>query len=390
MWDVLPQLVLGDTFKDKISSLKSLPEIIDINKLKPNNCFIELLNNQTITDNHITEIYKFLARYYNNSGRLLVYSKTILSFYISFYKSYIVILRDLNKQIIGCIVGSLRNIVINNKNLLVWYVNFLCVDNNYRKNKLAAFLIVKLWSFITSMTDIDNIYNVYGMFHNHSSLNIPKAFSKVDLYIRPINIEKLINGKQIELPHDTLQKKKFVNDLLETYNVYQDNNIILKNFKLSIINTPECADSLTNLINSYRKHVFDIYYVSTSQEISKIILNDSDFICFVYKDKNNNIVAYMEIMLLKEIKNKVFIIGKINNYAYKKTFFQQIKNTFINEIIEYLSKNNIVDIIEIPEQLITNNKLLKKQCIKTATYDIHLFNHSIYKINPNKNGIIGF
>lgn len=391
LWHKMPQMIVDHN--DELNFLNALPD----DKLEThfekfiNEKFttevIVLIEGESLDTEKLNQVYNFLLRNYNNSGRLLIYTKDILSYYFKVYKTNILILKDKSSNtIVGLIVGSLRNIFVKNKSncldLSTWYINFLCIHKDYRKNNLAATLILKIWFYLNKINR-----GGVAMFHNEESLNVPCSFSQTIQYIQPLNIQRLIQSKQIELPTNLSEKENFQRMLINRYNAFSNIEKTRSKIVLLAKNDKNDIDTILDCIHKYRMKNFDIFFVPLSSEI-EIRIGNSDFICIkcVY---DSELVGYIDVFKLKESNKNLFTIGKIDNYYFKDGLSLNKKDNFIDLVIERLY-NIGVDVVEFPEHLVLSSDYLKNKCVKNGKYDLHLFNHSIYQIDSKRNGIHGF
>lgn len=390
----MPQEIVNDI--TEIRRMNILPDdmLNKVEKYKPDNTYLERLE---INDKNIDSIYNFLLRNYtNHKSRLIIYSKNLLKFYFTFQKSILLSLKDQNHNIIGFISGVDKSLCCKNKtfktNNKIFYVNFLCVSNNYRNSYIAPYLITQLWVFVNSIISI---------FHTVSKL--PKAISFNQYYSRPININKLIKANVFELPPPNpsfcldkvpYQKKSdlldsFTNDLKKHYSCNTNN------FDL-IPCVEKDSGKICRLLNKFKQLNYNIFCTCKKKYIKEIIKNE-DFISLKVNiskqtDKNEKrIYAYIDIYITKEMSGgHLYNNGHIHNFCYPQNWSLEQKYNFLESIVFYVKDKN-VDILSIPSRFLNfNDSIIKGKYLKDFELKTHLFNYTMVKIQANKNGIESF
>jgi len=344
--------------------------IIEIDLPERNNKYNNFKDIETQIYDDISEIEKvrFVSFIQNNFLRNKNYNYSPLreniesylkgleggSVFLSFYRKEKMLIdnktQDIkeSKQIIGTMLSYPLQVIINNGNpdayFNVYYVDYLCVDNNYRKKNIAPQLIQT---------------------HHHNQRHINK-----DIYI---SLFKREGDLTFIIP-------------LTIYKTYGYQIDEIKNEKLPInINVIEIGknniDYLLNFIKLNHTK-FDIYISSSIANILELIKTNNIYVYIVIQE-NEILCAYY----FKKLCTYIDESEKEVLTCYASINCCSISNIFINGFKEALkmiiSKNKNYKILLL-EGLSDNNKIIEMINIKsileyTSAYYFYNFAHSTIK-----------
>lgn len=266
-----------------------------------------------------------------------------------------------NNELSGFICGKKINLMLENKNINIAEIDFLCIKKDVRNNKLCPLLINEIRKEFNKLNIYDAIFT--------SEHNYKNNVTHCDYYIRIINPTKLyeigfinyLNENIYELPKIKNNKNliKLINndDYIKCFNLYNkyyskfdcyeifneqsfinrfnnehiitfgliENNIIIDFISYYFINI--------DVINSDKKTTdgFLYYYSNNSNSLHKMIL------LLLHKLKENNIDSFVALDIMEndyDIMKDLKFIKKNSNYNYY--FFQynkQINNKKMAKIL---------------------------------------------------------
>jgi len=330
-------------------------------------------------EDYFTSLEKFLGQHYTNGNFLKLYPKELLMYFMNsgLRNLYIIIKCNVTGNIIGHICGVLRDFCIGNMQKTFWYVNFLCVDNRYRNEEVAPFLITRFYNAI----DRPAIF--------HTSRTIPKSVSTQTYYCRPLNIEKLIKHGYFQLPKDEELQKKYITRLKSHFHT-SDNGSMLSFNKFD-----GDVDDFVSQLNTYNAERYLIRTLVHNKDITGILRNPH-FRTYKITDANTRVVGYIdfyivnETQMVNEILNETVKDTVRHAYIYNKYLQTVSEINVLNSLCEHLyAHNEDIDIISILSQpdncSLKNGKFLQKYSLNT-----HFFNHSMVKVSTVENGLMPF
>lgn len=383
LWQLLPKHLssqLNESDKEKTQ-----PDVYLhlINPYLPKNIYIKYLDN----DSNLDEVYRFLLEHYTNNDIIRIYSKNLLSYYFQTNPMAIIHVLKLQEtnEIIGCISTVLKPVYYNGKKLNIHFVNFLCIHKNYRSSLLALYLILEQTKYIMTFEP-----NFIYIFNSHK--NIENSFSTINYYTRPINIAKLIKHNYFELPktedNENNNDYTFLNKL-ENYFKIDKNNIFQPLKKINYNQDNHDSQNNINLIKTIleRLNTFNstkkLSSIVSEKELTNILEN-KDFICLTIDNFN----IYVDLYIIKEIKNNVTNVAVINNFYYPQFWNHRNKIKLINSIVYFLYNSGIDEII-ISDQF-ANLDFEKLKGYKIAFSSRTFTNYPIDSILSCENSILNF
>lgn len=191
---------------------------------------------------------------------------------------YIILGLFVEKKLIGTITASESSYKINNKNIDLAEINFLCLDLEYRSANYASELINR----ITEVCKQNGTF--IGFFTGINKIKKYETFSKINFFHRPINTKKLIKNNFLRCT-DNLDEKN-VNDLVNYYR-----SMDLQHFdpNYSYIKTTTFDQNLIKeLYNTYleyfKKQQYLFYQLYSVDEFTCILNNPVVSTYCIYKN----------------------------------------------------------------------------------------------------------
>jgi len=369
MWNSMPQQIVNDI--SKVQLLNETPDnmLVTVEVFKPADTYIERL---TFTESILNEIYTFLSSHYtNHDSKILVYSKKLLTFFFNSGETSILLAlrkKDTN-DMIGFISGVYKNIRCKTIQKFC-YVDFLCIHKDYRSTYIAAYLITQLWTYVQKTPAIF-----------HTFRNLPRAICKQHIYVRPLNLEKLVKDNCFEIPHG-FSKKTYCEELEKIFSLVRPKSP----YSITRCN-PSDVHQVCDKLNEFNKRKFVIYPLIKHETIMEIIQN-TDFMTFKLTNEHNSIIAYMDVYILTTYQNS---IECKNAYMYN-TFHscdwseKEVGDFLIKVLIKL--RDDGIDIITIQSHIDTHLQL-QKFMIK-GSISTHIFNHSMIQLQSENNGLVPF
>ena len=245
-------------------------------------------------------------------------------------------LRD-NNKLIGTIVGKPIIININNNIVEGFYVNFLCINKDYRKLKLAPMIISKLLE-LWKKYKLD--IHIFKIDHQPLPFNNIGIFNYYYIELNKLTDINESNSNIIELTDDKI---------VETYNYFYDQ---IRKYKLYQIMT----------INEFK------YYFISNNFIKSYIIYDKD----KDKDRINGFISFIQMKYKHPtIKNKIVNCIELSYFLYDDykliyyfiNLFKQWKIDYLI-LLDIMNFKNIID--KFPNEAITKSH---------KTY-YHLYNYT--------------
>ena len=290
--------------------------------------------------NDIDKLYEFLkSNYIDDESHLFGsdYSKDYLKWFLSppeMNKDWIisVVKEDKiknKKKIIGFISAVPTKLCINDTEIKMVKVCFLCVKKEFRNKRLTPVLIKE----ITRRINLSNIWQ--GVYKTFAYL--PKAFTKSQYYYRSINLKKLLDVQYTYLPNN----KMSIGNALKKYELPDEPTI--SGFRKM---EEKDIEQIYNLILTRNKK-YKVYEILTKEEIKHWLLPRNNIVyTYVLEDEQHNITDFCSFYgIQRTILNNQ---NKGNNAAkYKK----------INFAFELININNTIS----RKELLRNAIILAKQ-----------------------------
>lgn len=295
----------------------------------------------------LNDLYIFLKSYYRDNKEnkfKLHYTKELLKWLLlvpNYQKDLHLSLKYKN-IIIATIIGIPRTINILDKNIFLIEINLLCIRDEFRKKRLSPLLIREISRRISKK----NIWQAYYT----NDLNLPNSLCEGTYYIRPLNIEKLLEIKYIYNPENIkLLEKPTKNLELLTNNKNEIKlcckllNKFLLNFKINL--------------NISEKEFKYLFLPRENLIFSWILKNNgliTDFISFVnlslIVNNNSKYSEIKEATLFYYFTNSITLTELMANslYSLKKLNFDSVScinqmnnNEFLEKLNFRLSNGNL-------------------------------------------------
>ena len=289
----------------------------------------------------VDKLYEFLkSNYIGDESHLFGtdFSKDFLKWFLNppnMYKEWLVsvVKEDKiknKKKIIGFISAIPCNLCINDNEIKMAKVCFLCVKKEFRNKRLTPVLIKE----ITRRINLKNIWQ--GVYKTFTFL--PKAFTKSQYYYRSINLKKLLDVQYTSLPNNkisignTLKKYELPDELqitgfrkMEEKDLEQINELILlrnKKYKIyEILNKEEIMHWLlpkNNIVYTYvlEDEEHKITDFCSFYSIQRTVLNNQNKKDSKYKKINfaYELINYNSSISMKELLRCAIILAKKNNF----------------------------------------------------------------------------
>jgi glycylpeptide N-tetradecanoyltransferase len=306
----------------------------------------------------IEELYTFINEHYNKD---ILYSLRYSFEYLNWYKKDLIICVKTNENIVGCIIGTIENIIIQNKEKKCVFINFLCVHKKLRKKRLSTILIKEITRQISKL----NIY--IAMYYSSSKLHLPLVQSNIFYYF--VNVPKVIKTDFYEIPNTYKRCKVPVKTLTKYYNISTiEHNMIPF--------TEEYIFDVLSLFNNYFEK-FTIHIDFNKYNIKQLLYQENIIYSYISNDKTEFISFYLvPIQTNTELLYNVITLYLISNdyeLLFKKLY------TIVKELnFDIISIYNIMD----------NNKLIEKYNFeKGQMLYQYIYNFKHKELKPNENSI---
>ena len=243
------------------------------------------------------------------------------------------------KKIIGFISAIPTKLSINNNEINMAKVCFLCVKKEFRKKRLTPVLIKE----ITRRINLKNIWQ--GIYKTFAYL--PKAFTKSQYFYRVINLKKLLDVQYTYLPNN----KMSLGNALKKYDLPDEP-------KISGFRKMEEKDleQIYNLILERNKK-YKIYEVLNKKEVEHWFLPRNNIVyTYVLEDEEHKITDFcsfysMQRTILNQDKN-----GDNPASKYKKI-------NFAFELINYNTSISMKELLRSAVILAKQNNFDAYHCI---------------------------
>ena len=297
-------------------------------------------------ENELKKIYDFLIEhYYEVTEYKEQYSLDFLRWQFSPIKNspYKNIILSIQKKgkVIGFFSGLPMKLSIYGKEIVVYNISFLCINNNYRQQRLAEYMFKEMFR----RSYLENIYqNIFV-----SKLLIPKPFGECYYYYAEIKetIKKLKKKKKT-FDKFRLMEKKDVKSVCKLISENQNQFKIYTRFSEEEIE--HWFIPIKDVIYSYVKEDqdgnisdFTSFYVVTSY-----IDGRKEKWCYLYYNIATSITCYelFEYSLIFADQNGIdcYICNSINNYeslCKKYKFYNNIEEEDSYGTLKYYFNNFI-------------------------------------------------
>lgn len=306
----------------------------------------------------IEELYAFINEHYNHN---IEYSLKYSFEYFNWYKKDLIVCVKTNENIVGCIIGTIENLIIKNNEKQCVFINFLCTHKQLRKKRLSTILIKEITRQISKL----NIY--IAIYYSSSILHLPLTQSNIYYYF--VNVPKIVETEFYDIPNTYKKCKIPIKTLTKYYHIPTIEHDMIPFTEEYIL------DALSLFINHFEK--FTIHIDFNQYNIKQLLYQENIIYSYISTDKTEFISFYIvPIHTKKQILYNVMILYLIsNNY---ELLFQKLY-TIVKELdVDIISIYNIMD----------NNKIIDKYNFETGTtlYQ-YIYNFKYKQINPNENSI---
>lgn len=190
-------------------------------------------------DKELDEVYKFLARHYVENGKFRFnYSKEFLLWALKppgYIKDWHVGVRGINGRLYGLITGIPVHVHIENNDMKMAEINFLCVHHGLRLKRLAPVLIKEI-------TRRANLLNIWQAVYT-AGVKLSNSITISQYWHRPLQPKKLL-----EIGFTNLKPRMTLSRTIKLYKLPETQK--LSGIRLM---TVEDIPQVCKLLNSYLK-----------------------------------------------------------------------------------------------------------------------------------------
>ena len=290
--------------------------------------------------NDVDKLYEFLkSNYIGDESHLFGtdFSKDFLKWFLSppeMNKDWIisVVKEDKvknKKKIIGFISAIPTKLSIDNTEIKMAKVFFLCVKKEFRNRRLTPVLIKE----ITRRINLKNIWQ--GVYRTFAYL--PKAFTKSQYFFRSINLKKLLDVHYTYLPNS----KMSVGNAIKKYELPDEPNI--SGFRKM---EEKDLEQIYNLILARNKK-YKIYEILTLKDLEHWLLPRNNIVyTYVLEDEEHKITDFCSFYTIQRT-----ILNTQNNNSSNSKYKK------INFAYELINCNNSISM----KELLRSAVILAKQ-----------------------------
>ena len=201
------------------------------------------------------------------------------------------------KEMAGFISAIPVHIHVNEKELKLVEINFLCVNSKYRTKRLAPVLIKEITRRV-------NLTNIWQAVYTAGAL-LPRPIAKTNYYHRNLNLQKLIEIKFTYLnPKLNLARAKRV------YNLSKETTIN----NLRPFNKKTDVDGVYNILENYLKQFKIRPYYSKEEVAHWFSPRDKVVYSFVVEDNDGKMTDKTQIIYIKLVFFVTDFICKKSDY----------------------------------------------------------------------------
>jgi len=222
----------------------------------------------------VIELYNFLNNHYNNDIPFSLYYS--LEF-LDWYKKDIIIGVKSNNEMVGCIVGTIENIIIYEQCKECVFINFLCTHKKLRKKRLSTMLIKEITRQISKL----NIY--IAMYCSENKLHNP--FVKSNYYHYFVNIPNIIDTEFYMIPNKYKRFKQPIKQLIQYYDIpCIEHNMI-----------PFTEEYIPNVFELFKTYFekFTIKLDFEKYDITRLLYRENVMYSYISKDCKDFISFYL-------------------------------------------------------------------------------------------------
>ena len=285
----------------------------------------------------LDKLYEFLkGNYVEDDDHMFRfdYNKEFLKWHLTapgYFKNWLVSVvkpdpKKGKKKMIGFISGIPVKVCINGTDQVMAEINFLCVNQKFRENRLAPVLIKE----VTRRIHLRDIWQaVYT-----SGTMLPKPWAKCTYFHRNLNVTKLLDIKFTYLgPNMNRARAKAIYKLPKDPSIQGLRPMEAKD-----------VDQVTELLDAYEKK-FKVHGYYNKEEVAHWFLPKKNVVySYVNCDNDNKVTDFISFyslpssVLNHETHKKLYACYSFFNIANSVSFKELIKNALI------LAKNNGFDV----------------------------------------------
>lgn len=328
--------------------------------------------------NLLDQVVTFLNLYYTNNNQFTqIHSADFMKWYYDNNSIMLCVKSSKHNFIVGFICGKVVKVQLNKLVSDFVEVRLLCVHQQLRHKKLVPCLI-------TELTRQFNLLNYNKAIFN-TSLFINKPLISTKYYLRPINVDKLIELEFLKI--DTKNNDITAESIKRTLEMSNEN--IDKNFiKMEEYHIPMAFELFNTYMNKYNYHP-----VFTPEEFTHLFYNNNFVVSYVFEctdeDDNCYITDFASYYISdletvkSDFKGKIIKRGTLFYYTcLNNTIYTIIKN------ILHVAKMNDLDVF-CAFNIMEHGTFLKELNFDVYNQETHycLYNYRIRGMNNNQIGL---
>jgi glycylpeptide N-tetradecanoyltransferase len=329
---------------------------------------------------HMERVLILLNTYYTSSTQFSqIHTEEFMKFYYNDKSCIHLCVKSTKHNLfVGYICGKIVKTQLNRLVDNFVEVRLLCVHQQLRNKKLTPCLITEL------NRQYANLGYTKGFYSSNVYINKPLISSKY--YLRPINVDKLLNTGFLKI--DT----KNTNITVE--NIKDANQINVERKSENFVKMEEShVEMAYNLFNSYIDK-YNYHPIFTIEEFTHLFYNNKFVKSYVFtaSDEDGEYITDFasyyttEIEVLKsDTVNKVIKKGNLFYYtSIDNTPYSILKNLLI------MAKENYVDVFS-ALNIMEHGDIMKELNFEEFGHDLHyyLYNYRVKNLGNNQIGIVG-
>ena len=303
-------------------------------------CNIELNNK-----NELEELLEFITlNYFEDASKPVEFTPEFFKWLVmtpNYLKDLIIGIKCLNK-LVACICGIPMNIAIFDKKIKIIQINFLCINPKLRNKNFAPILIKEITRRI-------KFHSIWAAIYT-GSLELPNCLVQCTNYIRPLNIDKLVDLQIMQKPSNS--------------SIFQTIKNPLSNIRK--MEEKDCEICCEKFNIFHKKFKIGIYF--ELEYFKQHFLNIESYVV----ETNNIITDFFSFFPLHMILNNNNKYQKINRYILYYYFNFETKLDVLVENALYIIKKQDGDYVTCLDQY-DNNIFIDKLNFKKASTGLNFF-----------------
>lgn len=262
---------------------------------------------KTLTLKYLDEIHQLLLSHYVEDEQHLiriVYSRDFLYWYLKRIPSKLIIGLVYKNNLIGIITANIIDIIINDHQIKMPYIDLFCIQNKIRGMGLAPIMINEIKSRII---DLGFQSVLYTGIHK-----ITSPFCTTQDYMIPINYQRFIEIGFLEQTHEI------------------QSDLQINNNPLHLL----CDEDIQIVIPKLNKFMekYDIKPYFTIENSRNLLIPKKNIVySFVKRNKNNDITDFINIY-----KHYYYCIEHKKMLSVAQLAFYYYESMDLTELVEYL------------------------------------------------------